>query len=95
MRGAVEDANGALTDMVGVDRAAITRVRFSALLPLSHRAAFADTLETVFRTGQPICIASQLITRDGTAIDVRLSIAELRGRYASDGAIVLVTRPTA
>ncbi|MCW5645824.1 MAG: PAS domain-containing protein [Sphingopyxis sp.] len=95
LREAVEDANAALTTMVGVDRAAITRVRFSALLPLSHRAAFAEGLETVFRTGQPICIASQLITRDGSAIDVRVSIAELRGRYASDGALVLVTRPSA
>lgn len=92
VREGVEDANAALTAMVGVDRAAITRVRFSALLPLAHRAAFTEALETVFRTGQLMCIASQLVTRDGGTIDVQLSIAELRGRYASDGALVLVTR---
>ncbi len=95
VRETVEDANAALTTMVGVDRSAITRVRFSALLPLSRRAAFGEALEAAFRTGQVMCIASQLVTRDGGAIDVRLSIAELRGRYASDGAVVLVTRPSA
>ncbi len=95
VREAIEDSNATLTAMVGVDRAAITRVRFSALLPLSHRAAFGEALETVFRTGRVMCIASQLVTRDGGAIDVRLSIAELRGRYASDGALVLVTRLSA
>ncbi|MGQ3099604.1 MAG: PAS domain-containing protein [Sphingopyxis solisilvae] len=95
VRETVEDANAALTAMVGVDRAAITRVRFSALLPISHRAAFGEALETVFRTGQVMRIASQLATRDGGAIDVQLSIAERRGRYASDGAVVLVTRRSA
>ncbi|WP_428629353.1 PAS domain-containing protein [Sphingopyxis sp.] len=92
VRETVEAANDTLTGLIGVDAAAIRRVRFSALLPVGHRAAFAEALESVFRSRQPARIASQIVTRDGAAIDVNLAIAEVCGPYASDGAVVLVTR---
>lgn len=95
VRETVDTANEALTAMVGVDAAAIRRVRFSALLAVGHRAAFSDAIESVFRNGEPVRIASQIVTRDGIAIDVMLSIAEVRGAYASEGAVVLVTRYSA
>ncbi|WP_293700442.1 MULTISPECIES: PAS domain-containing protein [unclassified Sphingopyxis] len=95
VRGAVEAANDTLLVMLGVDAAAIRRVRFSALLAVSDRPAFSEGLEALFRSGQPVCIASQMVTRDGDAIDVDLTIAEVRGPYASDGAVVLVTRRAA
>lgn len=95
VRETVDTANEALTAMVGVDVAAIRRVRFSALLAVGHRAAFSDAIESVFRSGEPVRIASQIVTRDGIAIDVMLSIAEVRGAYASEGAVVLVTRHSA
>lgn len=94
VRETVEAANGTLLNMLGVDATAIRRVRFSALLAVGQRAMFADALEAVFRSGQTAQIASQLVTRDGAAVDVALTIAEMRGRYASDGAVVLVTRGT-
>ena len=92
VRETVETANDTLTALLGVDAGAIRRVRFSALLAVGQRASFAEALETVFRSGQPARIASQIVTRDGLAIDVTLAIAEVRGPYASDGAVVLVTR---
>lgn len=92
VRETVEAANDTLTKMVGVDAAAIRRVRFTALLAASQRAAFSEALETVFRSGEPARIPSQIITREGIALDVVLSIAEVRGPYTSDGAVVLVTR---
>lgn len=92
VRETIEAANAALTRMVGVDAAAIRRVRFTALLAASQRAAFAEALEGVFRNGEPARITSQIITREGVALDVILSIAEIRGPYTSDGAVVLVTR---
>lgn len=95
VRETVDTANEALTAMVGVDAAAIRRVRFSALLAVGHRAAFSDALESVFRSGQPVRIASQIVTREGLALDVILSIAEVRGAYASEGAVVLVTQKSA
>lgn len=94
VRETVEAANDTLLNILGVETAAIRRVRFSALLAVGQRAMFAEALEAVFRSGQTAQIASQLVTRDGAAIDVALTIAEMRGRYASDGAVVLVTRST-
>lgn len=94
VRETVEAANGTLLNMLGVDATAIRRVRFSALLAVGQRATFAEALEAVFRSGKTAQVASQLVTRDGAAIDVALTIAEIRGRYASDGAVVLVTRST-
>ena len=95
VRETVDTANEALTAMVGVDAAAIRRVRFSALLAVGHRATFSDALEAVFRSGEPARIASQIVTREGLALDVILSIAEVRGAYASEGAVVLVTQKSA
>ena len=92
VRETVEAANDTLTRMVGVDAAAIRRVRFTALLAASQRAAFSEALEGVFRSGEPARILSKIVTREGVALDVTLSIAEVRGPYTSDGAVVLVTR---
>ena len=92
VREAVEAANDTLLEMIGVDAAAIRRVRFSAFLAIGHRAAFAEGLEELFRSGQPVRLASQIVTRDGDATDVTLTIVEVRGPYASDGAVVMVTR---
>lgn len=92
VREAIEAANPALAAMVGVDEAAMRRVRFSALLALGARHAFAEALEDLFRSGAPARIASELVTREGGALPVTLSIAERRGAYASDGALILVTR---
>ena len=91
VRETVATANEALTAMVGVDAAAIRRVRFSALLAIGQRQAFVEALESVFRTGVPARVASEMITRDGTILPVTLSIAEVRGAYASDGAVILAT----
>ena len=92
VREMVEDTNEALTAMAGVDPAAIRRVRFSALLAAGVRQDFVEALEGVFRSSAPARLASALVTRDGTAVPVTLSIAERRGAYASEGAVVVVTR---
>ncbi|UKK84819.1 PAS domain-containing protein [Sphingopyxis sp. BSN-002] len=92
VREMIEDANDALTALVGVDPSAIRRVRFSALLAMSERAAFAEALEGVFRAGIPARLVSALVTREGVATPVILTIAERRGAYASDGAVIVMTR---
>lgn len=92
VREMIEAANDSLVEMVGSDAAAIRRVRFSALLANGHRHGFIDALESVFRSGEPTCVDSELITRRGGGVPVRLSIAELRGTYSSEGAVVLVIR---
>ena len=61
VRETVEAANAMLTALVGVDPAAIRRVRFSALLAVGQRAAFVEALESVFRSGDPVRVASQTV----------------------------------
>jgi PAS domain-containing protein len=91
VREAIEYANDALLVTIGVGDEAIRRVRFSALLALGRRQAFAEALEELFRTGLPARIESDLVARDGAAVPVTLSIVERRSAYASEGAVVLVT----
>src|SRR3546814_5758053 len=87
VREAVEYANAALAAMIGADQAAMRRVRFSALLTVGARGAFAEAIETLFRTGEPARTASELVTRDGDTLPVTLSLAERRSVYASEGEI--------
>ena len=91
VRETVESANAMLIDMLGVDAGAIRRVRFSAMLAVAQRPVFAEALESVFRSHKAARIASQMVTRDGSVVDVGLTIVELHGPYSSDGAVVLVT----
>lgn len=91
VRETVEYANETLINMIGVRETAICRVRFSALLPLAARHQFSEALETLYRTGAPIRLESELVSREGQAVPVTLSIVERRGTYASEGAAILVT----
>src|SRR3546814_11197560 len=75
-------ANAALAAMIGADQAAMRRVRFSALLTVGARGAFAEAIETLFRHGEPARLASELVTRDGDALPVPTSLAERRSVYA-------------
>ena len=92
VREAIERADSVLIDMLGVTGDAITRVKFSALLPQSRRAAFGQALESVLHREGPRKIESELVGRDGVAIPVSLSIVELQGAFAAEGAIVVITQ---
>lgn len=97
VREMVERADRVLIDMLGISEDVFRRVKFSTVIPASHRAAFTDALEEVFTGKGPVSIESRLFSREGAQLPVRMSIVELRGDYASEGAIVVITRvvPTA
>lgn len=92
VRDTVEYANDALIRMIGVSEEAIRRVRFSALLAMSVRHQFSEAIETLFGTGSPARLESELVSREGLAVPVTLSVVERRGTYGSEGAAVVVTR---
>ncbi len=92
VRDTVEYANDALIGMIGVGQEAIRRVRFSALLAMSARHQFSEALETLFHTGMSARLDSELVSREGVAVPVTLSMAERRGTYGSEGAAIVVTR---
>ena len=92
VREMVERADRVLIDMLGISEDVFRRVKFSTVIPASHRAAFTDALEEVFTGKGPVSIESRLFSREGAQLPVRMSIVELRGDYASEGAIVVITR---
>jgi len=91
VREMVERADPVLIDMLGISEEAFRRVRFSTVIPASHRTSFIEALEQVFAGRGPVSIESRLFNREGAQLPVRISIVELRGDYASEGAIVLIT----
>ncbi|HSI16302.1 MAG TPA: PAS domain-containing protein [Sphingomonas sp.] len=92
VREMVERADRVLIEMLGISEDVFRRVKFSTVIPASHRASFTEALEQVFAGHGPVSIESLLFSRDGTQLPVRMSIVELRGDYASEGAIVVITR---
>ncbi len=92
LREAIERADKVLIDMLGVSDEAITRVKFSALMPQARRPAFTSALEAALNGEGGQKLASDLVGRDGVTIPVTLSIVELHGAFAAEGAIVVITR---
>lgn len=95
VREIVERADRVLIGMLGITEDVFCRVKFSTVIPASHRAAFTEALERVFAGHGPVSIESRLFSREGEQLPVRMSIVELRGDYASEGAIVVITRVAA
>jgi PAS domain-containing protein len=92
VREMVERANLGLVELLGITEEAFRRVRFSTVIPGAHRTAFLEALERCFAGGGPQSLDLCLMANGGAQIPVRLSIVELRGDYAPEGAILLLTR---
>lgn len=87
----IDRANHAFGDMVriGVDR--LTGVSFLDLIGRQNRAAVREWLEDAFR-GQSLQTCDfQLLSNDGSLFDIRAGCAELRGVYANEGAVLVLT----
>uniref|UniRef100_UPI0035C99DB3 PAS domain-containing protein n=1 Tax=uncultured Sphingomonas sp. TaxID=158754 RepID=UPI0035C99DB3 len=87
----VEGADAVLRDMIGLSEEALRRAKFSAIIAPRRRAEFHQTLESVFLRHGPVRLETCLFANSGREVPVRLSIVELRGEYASEGAIIVVT----
>ena len=77
--------------MAGFEPEALARARFTDILPLSRRVAAAHEIESVLAGGEPITFQTALMVNRGGERPVRVAMAELRGEYASEGAVLLVT----
>jgi PAS domain S-box-containing protein len=87
----VEGADEVLRDMMGLSEEAMRRVKFSTIVVPRQRAAFHEALESVFLHKGPVRLETCLFANTGVEVPVRLSIVELRGEYATEGAIIVVT----
>ncbi|MEG3174611.1 PAS domain S-box protein [Sphingomonas sp. RB3P16] len=86
----IEGVDRVLCDLLGLSEDAMRRVKFSTIVVPRNRVAFHDALETVFRHEGPARIDTCLFANSGLELPVRLSIVELRGEYATEGAVIAV-----
>lgn len=92
VREMVESASSQLTEPLGISEEAFCRVRFSTVIPTASRIAFGEAVERAFAGKGSQRIEASLLDRDGKQIPVCISIVELRGDCASEGAIVSITQ---
>lgn len=87
----IDRANHVFGDMIrmGMDR--LVGVNFLDLVGRAHRAAARDWLEAAFRGQRVEACDFQILSNDGALVDVRAGCAEMRGLYANEGAIVVLT----
>ncbi len=91
-RGHIDRVEPTLCDMVRLSEERLHHVAMADLVPVAHRVAFREALDLVLSGEGARTIDSALLSNDGAAIAVRVTIAELRGIYGNEGAIVLLTR---
>lgn len=91
-RETIETVDPVFCGMVNLREDALRRVKFSTMVVQRQRAVFYDALETVFLHQGPVCLDTCLLSNSGRELAVRVSIVELRGKYATEGAIIVVTR---
>ncbi len=91
-RGHIDRVEPTLCDMVRLSEERLHHVAMADLVPVAHRVAFREALDQVLSGEGARTIDSALLSNDGAAIAVRVTIAELRGIYGNEGAIVLLTR---
>lgn len=91
VRETVTHADARLLAMLGLTEEALSRVRFSTIIPARRRPAFATAIETVLAGRGAQRVETELLCNDGSLLPVRVTIVELRGAYASEGAVILVT----
>jgi PAS domain-containing protein len=92
IRETIETVDAVFCDMMNLREEVLRRVKFSTMIVQRKRAAFHDALETVFLRQGPVCLDTCLLSNSGRELPVRLSIVELGGKFATEGAIIVVTR---
>ncbi|MDJ0278510.1 PAS domain-containing protein [Sphingomonas sp. 2R-10] len=91
-RGHIDRVEPTFCDMVRLSEDRLHHVAMADLVPVAHRVRFRETLDQVSSGGGARTIDSALLSNDGAAVEVRVTIAELRSVYGNEGAIVLLTR---
>ncbi len=91
-RGHIDRVEPTFCDMVRLSEDRLHHVAMADLVPIAHRVLFRETLDQVLSGGGARTIDSAVLSNDGAAVEVRLTIAELRSVYGNEGAIVLLTR---
>ena len=91
-RGTFLEVDETLARMAGFSAEALTRARLTDILPLNRRVSAAREVEAVLTGEGTRAFDTALLVNDGSELAVRIALAEQRGDYACDGAVLVVTR---
>ncbi|MEP9400702.1 PAS domain-containing protein [Sphingomonas silueang] len=92
VRGHISQCDASFTDLVRLPQERLHHVLLADLVPVAHRVAFRAAIDRVLSDGGTSTIETVLLSNDGMTVPVHATIAELRGNYGNEGAILLVTR---
>lgn len=91
-RGHIEQAEPTFCDILHLSEDRLRHVAMADLIPVGQRVGFREALDRVLSGAGARTIDSAILSNEGRAVPVRITIAELRGAYGNEGAIVLLTR---
>lgn len=91
-RGHIDQAEPTFCEIIQLPEGRLRHVAMADLVPVGRRVAFREALDCVLTGEGARTIDSAVLSSEGQAVPVRVTIAELRGAYGNEGAIVLLTR---
>lgn len=91
-RGHIDQAEPTFCEMIHLPEERLRHVALADLIPVGQRVAFREALDRVLSGEGARTIDSAILSNEGRAVPVRITVAELRGTYGNEGAIVLLTR---
>lgn len=91
VRARIERVDSTLASMLSMAEERLVGNNITDLVPVADRVAFKDNLEAVLSGQATLSCRTRLITNQGTIIQVKVAIAELRGVYGGEGAVLVIT----
>lgn len=93
LRGQIESLSAVVTRWLALPEDRVRGVALSDLVPTPSRPAFREALDGVLRGQGPAQFSSELLNNQGETVPVQIALIELRGIYASEGALAILTGP--
>ena len=91
VRARIERVDATFAELLAMPEERLIGNYITDLVPISERVAFKEQLEGVLSGDSTVTCETKLITNAGNVIEVKVAIAELRGTYGGEGAVLVVT----
>ena len=91
VRARIERVDATLAKMLSMPEERLVGNYITDLVPVADRVAFKDSLEAVLSGQATASCRTRMITNHGAIIPVKVAVAELRGAYGGEGAVLVIT----
>ncbi len=89
-RGFIETADATFCAMIGLSEEKLASACLPDLIDLPARPALREALEGVLRGEGDCLVVTRFLTNSGVMIEVEAGLAQLRGAYGTEGAIMVM-----